>query len=574
MPLSAGQVLKNRYRVVALLGQGGFGAVYRAWDMSLDGAVALKESLDTSPAAQRQFELEAKILFKLRHPNLPRVTDYFFAPGQGQYLVMDYIEGQDLDSLLSQTGGPLPETQVIFWITQVCQALDYLHTYNPPIIHRDIKPANIRITPQGRAILVDFGIAKTYNPNAKTTQGARAVTPGFSPPEQYGYGRTDPRSDVYALGATVYALLTGHAPVESVQRTVGDPLILPRDYNPTINTQVEKAILQAMALMPNHRFQTVNGLVNAFSEKSGQKAATVLARPPTSVIHKNVQGVNLPQPSQRGAMVWFFWLLFLLGVMSIVGIAFVSLSSDFSLMLSRRNMATPTEVIEITATFTPTETLSAPRPSSTPTSTPALVASNIFVEYILSSANSMMQPLGGDNKYNGARKLLVEHWQTLPANLNISLRVYGSNYPAADESQGCRDTQLLAPFGVGQLEVLFGYLSGLQARGMAPIWESLYATMGDFQSLTSTNAVVLIADSADTCGRDPCDLVRTQTLDAGMPLPIYVIGLNVDGEDRRQLQCIAETSHNGYYLSATDETTLAIALEQIAATLMGFFSSP
>ena len=183
--------------------------MYRAWDLNLDHPRAIKENLDTSPQAQRQFKREAQILDQLVHPNLPRVIDHFIIPNQGQYLVMDSVEGEDLKEKLDKASGPLPESQVLIWIEQICEALTYLHLQNPPIIHRDIKPANIRITPKGQPMLVDFGIAKEFNPAQSTTKGARAVTSGYSPPEQYGRGTTDAKSDIYALGAALYHLLTG-----------------------------------------------------------------------------------------------------------------------------------------------------------------------------------------------------------------------------------------------------------------------------------------------------------------------------------------------------------------------------
>src|SRR5512137_2167770 len=176
MPLQTGQVFNNRYRIVKLLGQGGFGAVYRAWDSNLNKPCALKENLDVSPEAQRQFMREATILANLSHPNLPRVTDHFSLPGQGQYLVMDFVEGEDLASLQQRQGGALPVGQVLGWINQVADALTYMHSLQPPVVHRDIKPANIRITPEGRAMLVDFGLVKIYDPGMQTTLGARAVT--------------------------------------------------------------------------------------------------------------------------------------------------------------------------------------------------------------------------------------------------------------------------------------------------------------------------------------------------------------------------------------------------------------
>jgi Tol biopolymer transport system component len=263
MPLTPGQILNARYRIVSLLGQGGFGAVYRAWDLHLKAPCAVKENLDTTREAQQQFEREAIMLAKLHHTSLPRVIDHFSLPDQGQYLVMDFIEGDNLEEILLQNASPLPEDLVMDWLQQICSALNYLHAQQPPIIHRDIKPANIKITPQGKAYLVDFGIAKIFDPHLRTTVGARAVTPGYSPPEQYGFGKTDPRSDIYALGATLYKALTGQDPPESVQRTIGAPLPAPRLLNQALKPRTEAIILKAMDTTPTHRFQSAAELIAA-----------------------------------------------------------------------------------------------------------------------------------------------------------------------------------------------------------------------------------------------------------------------------------------------------------------------
>lgn len=261
MPLNVGQIIEGRYRIVKQLGEGGFGMVYKAWDMRLENHCAIKENIDTSTEAERQFTREAKLLAGLKHPNLPRVSDYFFVPNQGQYLVMDMVEGQDLQEILEAGGGPLTEPEALNWILQVCDALEYLHSQNPPIIHRDIKPANIKITPlldsgKSKAILVDFGLAKNFDPGIKTTLGAQAVTPGYSPQEQYGRGVTDTRSDIYALGATLYTLLTGQEPPESIGRNLGEALTPPRALNPNISPHVERAVLKSMEMLPNQRFQS------------------------------------------------------------------------------------------------------------------------------------------------------------------------------------------------------------------------------------------------------------------------------------------------------------------------------
>lgn len=132
------------------------------------------------------------MLAGLRHPSLPRVIDYFILPAQGQYLVMDFVDGRDLQEIVDRTGKPLFQRQALDWIDQISDALAYLHGRTPPIIHRDIKPANIRVTPGGRAMLVDFGVAKRYDPDSRTSVGARAVTAGYSPVEQYGQGPPTP----------------------------------------------------------------------------------------------------------------------------------------------------------------------------------------------------------------------------------------------------------------------------------------------------------------------------------------------------------------------------------------------
>jgi len=279
MALSPGQILHNRYRIAKLIGQGGFGAVYRAWDTALNQPCAIKENLDTSAAAQRQFQREASMLAGLRHPNLPRVTDHFFIPGQGQYLVMDFVEGQSLDTMLTQRGQPLNEQDVLPWIEQVCDALTYLHSHNPPIIHRDIKPQNIIITSTGQVMLVDFGISKIYDTQLSTTVGARGVTPGFSPPEQYGQGRTDARSDVYALGATLYTLLAAQVPPDAIDRLVHHvPLTPPRQLRPQISARIEQVTLKALETAPDRRFQNANEFRDALPKQTPAISTQMVVR--------------------------------------------------------------------------------------------------------------------------------------------------------------------------------------------------------------------------------------------------------------------------------------------------------
>jgi len=270
--LRPGTVLRERYKILSCVGQGGMGAVYRAADLRLEGRVcAIKEIRpdpdlppDALSQAQQQFHREASILARLDHPNLPKVSDYFTEGGQ-EYLVMDFVAGQDLKQVLEEAkraGRMLDERRVLWWTEQLCDALSYLHDQDPPILHRDIKPANIKETPGGLIKLVDFGLVKLL-----ATDDARTITilqgrgtVAYTPLEQYGgdTGHTDARSDVYALGATLYHLLTGQPPPEAKQRFLHpQSLVPPRSLNPRISPATERAILAAIAMHPDDRPPTV-----------------------------------------------------------------------------------------------------------------------------------------------------------------------------------------------------------------------------------------------------------------------------------------------------------------------------
>jgi serine/threonine protein kinase len=258
MTLERGALLHKRYRIVEILGQGGMGSVYRAVDENLGVDVAVKENLFTTDEYARQFRLEAVILANLRHPNLPRVTDHFVIGDQGQYLVMDYIEGEDLRQRMERQGN-ITEDDAILLGAAMCDALMYLHTRKPPILHRDIKPGNVKITPDGHIFLVDFGLAKVLHGSQATTTGARAMTPGYSPPEQYGTARTDPRTDVYSLGATLYAALTGIIPEDGLARAMDNTQLTPlRKRNSKVSRRLAASIEKAMGIDPADRFQTAD----------------------------------------------------------------------------------------------------------------------------------------------------------------------------------------------------------------------------------------------------------------------------------------------------------------------------
>ena len=289
MTLELGSILNNRYRIDGQLGKGGMGAVYLAFDNTLGIKVALKENLNLNPESERQFKREASLLASLRHPNLPRVTDHFILEGR-QYLVMDFIEGVDLHAHAQRQ--PPDVDDVLGWVAAVGEALAYLHSRQPPIIHRDVKPANIKLHPDGNVVLVDFGLAKVFD-QQQTTTGARGLTPGYSPPEQYGSGRTDARSDQYALAATTYALLTGRAPADSIERMMGNEhLTTPRAHNTSIPAHVDEALSMALSISKEERFPDIATFVAALR---GEVAAKTIR-------------AALPRQAQPASRRWL-WLL-------------------------------------------------------------------------------------------------------------------------------------------------------------------------------------------------------------------------------------------------------------------------
>jgi serine/threonine protein kinase len=269
--LEAGTILRNRYEILELVGQGGMGAVYKTRDTRLEGRVcAVKEILPTLAGnvateeeleqITEQFRIEASILARLDHPNLPKVSDYF-SVGAREYLVMDYVDGRDLQEIIQEAqrrNEQLREPQVLNWAAQLLDALEYLHNQDPIVLHRDIKPGNIKITSRGDIKLVDFGLVKVLQTDESQTvtvvQGRGTVA--YTPLEQYGYdtGYTDARSDIYAFGATIYHLLAGEPPVDAKERFLRPGCLKQlRELNPNVSARCERAVFQALSMHPNER---------------------------------------------------------------------------------------------------------------------------------------------------------------------------------------------------------------------------------------------------------------------------------------------------------------------------------
>jgi eukaryotic-like serine/threonine-protein kinase len=286
--LTEGTILQGRYRIVRQLGQGGMGAVYEAVDERLDTVVALKETFFADEKLRKQFEREARLLARLHHQALPRVSDHF-NEGDGQFLVMQYVAGEDLAAMLAQSNGPFPEEEVLRWADQLCDALDYLHTQDPQIIHRDIKPQNLKLTARGQIVLLDFGLAKgsVGQMTAVTTSASiYGYTPNYAPLEQIQGKGTDPRSDIYALGATLFHLLTNLKPADALSRAAAvvngqpDPLPLANQVRPDVSAGTAHVLAKSLAQRRDDRFVNATAMREAL--RSGDVDAPV-ANAPTLV---------------------------------------------------------------------------------------------------------------------------------------------------------------------------------------------------------------------------------------------------------------------------------------------------
>jgi serine/threonine protein kinase len=359
MMLAKGHMLHNRYHILEVLGQGGMATVYKAHDAIRNCSCAVKEMIPdptASPqalaAALDQFRREAQVLATLRHPGLPQVIDHFEERGHA-YLVMDFIEGESLaERLEKMKGKPLPEHLVLAWAQQLLEALECCHRHN--VIHRDIKPHNVIVTPTGRIVLVDFGLVKLYDP---TQPGTATVvrgmgTPEYTPPEQYdapGAGHTDARSDIYALGATLYHLVTGEAPPTVTQR-MADPHSFrrPRQLNASVSSPMESVILKAMELPRDRRFLSAAEMWAALAGWTEKPQM-----PPQAI---RLRKARFPT-----------WAWALGGLVIVALVAMLLTRTEATPSPTPHLTRTPTETAMVTPTPKPTAT---PSPMATPTPKP------------------------------------------------------------------------------------------------------------------------------------------------------------------------------------------------------------
>ncbi len=308
-------VLQSRYRIVRQLGQGGMGAVYEAVDQRLDTTVALKETLFADERLRKQFEREARLLARLHHPALPRVSDHF-SEGDGQFLVMQFIPGDDLSEMMTRKHGPFPPDQVLTWADQLLDALDYLHTQDPQIVHRDINPQNLKLTSRGQIILLDFGLAKGQAGDISRVTTSASIfgyTPNYAPLEQIQALGTDSRSDLYSLGATLYHLMTGVKPPDALSRAAAlvngqpDPLAPASEANSAVAPEVDAVLGKAMAQNREQRYanasemrKALHGTDQASTLVNRGEAQTVLFPPAATIVTTPTQTIARQQTIRAG----------------------------------------------------------------------------------------------------------------------------------------------------------------------------------------------------------------------------------------------------------------------------------
>lgn len=312
--IEPGKLLQNRYRIQKQIGQGGMGAVYVATDERFGSTVAIKETFFSDQNYGKAFEREARLLNNLKHSALPKVSDHF-SDDDGQFLVMEYIEGEDLSEKMAREGKIFECSEVLNWADQLLDALDFLHTQSSPVVHRDIKPQNLKLTPRGQIILLDFGLAKGNPTGAQHQTQAKSVfgySRNYASIEQIQGTGTEPRSDLYSLGATLYHLLTGVPPVDALTRAMQvlngdpDPLKSIDSINPAVPSAVAAVLSRAMDLNSNQRPASalvMRAMLN--DAKTGIAVSTVEMALPTNILTQQTEvatGENVSQPTNFGGV--------------------------------------------------------------------------------------------------------------------------------------------------------------------------------------------------------------------------------------------------------------------------------
>ncbi len=362
MSLLPGEILNKRYRIVCLLGVGNYGAVYRARDQEAERDVAIKEYLDPSVETQKRFRSEARRLSQLTHPQIPAVRDHFALENVGQYLVSDYVDGIDLQSLLDQYGS-LPSDLITGWLQAACEPLGYLHSQKR--LHLNIKPANIRLTPASNIFLVDTGLQGL---------GVRPHNAGFGSPEQQAQNDVTPASDIYSLGATLYALLTAKVPPNALTRESGlEDMVPAREINPDVEPYLSLVASRAMSIRPDARYDSAADFAKALARPSGFPPPQQNAEPRRTASSQVAPPPPRIPPSRRRQMerrtIMALSLLLFLVIAIVLAFGIFNVGGPPEVTEAEATATLESAVVAALTAIAPTATPS-PEPTDPPTPTP------------------------------------------------------------------------------------------------------------------------------------------------------------------------------------------------------------
>lgn len=407
MDLKQDMLLQGRYRVGELLAQGGMGAVYRATDERLGHTVALKQTLMRDPSLRAAFEREARLLASLSHPALPVVSDHFVEQ-DGQFLVMQFIPGPDLATMLRERAGPFSPAEVAPWAVSLLDALEYLHGRTPPVIHRDIKPQNLKLAAHGGVILLDFGLAKGQTSTLAQGDGASlfGYTPQYAPIEQIQGSGTSERSDLYAVAATLYNLLSGSPPADALTRVTAsvrnepDPLRSADSLNPALPPELAAELTRGLSINPAFRHPSAAAMRDALraafqgqpAPALGETKVTAATPPPAAAAPP-----PLPEPPQPPSKSQAFMPI------AVIGMVLVALCMGAGLLLAATLFTRSNGTVANSPTSLPATVIPAAAPPDVEAiSTPAALPDS---ELGLSRSNPL--PLGTPLEFSGWRVEVV-----------------------------------------------------------------------------------------------------------------------------------------------------------------------
>ncbi|MBI1877316.1 MAG: protein kinase, partial [Chloroflexi bacterium] len=526
----------GQYQIVERLGRGGMADVYKAFHTGLAVNRALKvirPELVAEEGFRERFQREAQAVAALRHPNIVQMHD-FGVQDNLYYMVMEFIEGQDLKSYLARRGQMRPFSQVVTIIEQVGSALGYAHQRG--LIHRDIKPANIMLTAEGQAILMDFGIAKMLTLAERMTQtGVGIGTPAYMSPEQArALPDIAPPSDIYSLGVVLYEMLTGKVPFSAdtplavMLKVVSDPLPPPRDFSPDIPDVLQGVVLKATAKDPAQRYQTAEAMVDALKRSLGITSGALVPSdpeatltPPAAPTQGAVRRKKKKAKSQRT-----LWLIVgaVVAILLCMGVGVVGAGLYF--------FASPAPSL---ATW----------------------------QFVIDASQGMNETINDKTKMDIAREALANELKILPANVNAGLRVFGGGRSGAEP---CQDTALLVEPATEQGGRLANTLAEVAPSGEAPLTEAIVKAIGDFDLTRNTkNSLIVITAGLDTCEANAVEQLQTLTQRLGIEFDLQLIGLGVTSEgDRIQLQQMAEAAGGQYHDAQNAEDIQAVVAQEVS----------